>query len=93
MSLNLSDADGDEEPLHLRVEPDHEVDDADKDDGGHQEDGQLCQLLSDEVDVSPIHPIEMFPEKDWQLHTDDVDDSEHVGEGHVGDDQELGKSR
>ena len=60
MSLNLSDADGDEESLHLRVETDHEVDDADKDDGGHQEDGQLCQLLSDEVDVSPIHPIEML---------------------------------
>ena len=32
----------------------------------------------------------MFPQEDRELHTDDVDDGEHVGEGHVGDDEEEG---
>ena len=32
----------------------------------------------------------MFSQKDGELHADDIDDSEHVGKGHVGDEQEKG---
>ena len=41
-----------------------------------------------EVYISSVHSIEMFSEKYWNLHGDDIDDSKHVGEGHVGDDEE-----
>ena len=32
----------------------------------------------------------MFSEENWYLHGDDINDSKHVREGHVGDDEEQG---
>ena len=45
-------------------------------------------MFCDEIDISPVHSIEMFSEENWYLHGDDINDSKHVGEGHVGDYEE-----
>ena len=64
---HLQDQEGDtqanEEPLDLRVEPGHPVEDGEQDDGLEDVQRQLHDLLRDEVDVSPIGPVEMFPEE------------------------------
>ena len=44
--------------------------------------------LSMQVKFSPVHSIEVLAKEDRELHADDVDDGEHVGEGHVGNEQE-----
>ena len=56
------DAQEDEEPLGLRVELSHPVEDGEQDDGLKDVQRQLHDLLGDEVDVSPIGPVEMFPD-------------------------------
>ena len=45
-------------------------------------------MFGDEIDISPVHSIEMFSEKYGQLHGYDIDDSKHVGEGHISYDEE-----
>ena len=47
-------------------------------------------MFCDEVNISSVHSIKMFSEENWYLHGDDINDSKHVGEGHVGDDEEQG---
>ena len=89
LSQYLRDPQSEEEPLQGRVEADHEVEDPHIEGGLDQEHGELSQLLGQEVHVGPIHPIEMFPQEDWQLHAEDV----HHGDQHVvdvGDHEEEG---
>ena len=45
-------------------------------------------MSTDEVGVRPIHPVEMLPQENWQFEAEYVDHCKHVGEGHVGDQEE-----
>ena len=65
MGLNLCDADGDEETLHLRVEADHEVEDGGEHDRSDDKDGKLGQLLAQKVHICPVHSIKMLSKKYW----------------------------
>ena len=63
---HLEDQEGDtqedEEPLSLRVELSHPVEDGEQDSRFQDVQRQLHDLLGDEVDVNPIGPIEMLSE-------------------------------
>ena len=74
----------------LSVESYHVVHDAKEDGRGKEDYRQLGDLLGQEICVRSVHPIEMLSEKDGELHAEDIDDGEHVGKGHVGDEEEHG---
>ena len=66
------DAHAYEEPVYLRVEPHHPVEDGHEDAGQEQEDGQLRQLLGDVVGVDAVGTVEVLTEEDWELHGEDL---------------------
>ena len=90
MNHQFDDSKGHGKLDKLSVESDHVVHDAQEDGGGEEDYRQLGDLLGQEICVRSVHPIEMFSEKDGELHAEDIDDREHVGEGHVGDEEEHG---
>ena len=47
-------------------------------------------LFSDEVDIHPVHAVEVLSHEDWKLLAEHVDDREDIAEGEVDHDQEEG---
>ena len=74
-----------QKPHRIFVHSRHVIDNGDPDDGGDDLDGDLDDLLADEVDVGPVHAVEVLPEEDRKLAAENRQDREDVVKGGVGD--------
>ena len=57
-----------EEPVNIRIETDHEVEDRDEDASSQDVNGEFGQLFCDIVDIHPVVSVEVFPLEDWEFH-------------------------
>ena len=65
----------------VRVEADHPVEDHVEYDRGDEEEGQLGELLGDEVHVDAVHVVLLLTQEDGDLGAEDVGHRHHVDEG------------
>ena len=65
----------------VRVEADHPVEDHVEDDRGDEEEGQLGELLGDEVHVDAVHVVLLLAQEYGDLSAEDVGHGHHVDEG------------
>ena len=62
------------EPVEGRVEADHVVEDGHEEDRGHEEEGQLGQLLGDVVDVHAVHSVEVLSQENGHLRAEHLEE-------------------
>ena len=88
LSEQFEDTDGDQEPFNTRVELNEEVGNTDEEKRKEDEHWQLCHLLSQEVNVSPVHAIVVLPQEKRQFYTEHIDNCEDIGKSQVSDEEE-----